>query len=231
MDDETTTPDAPVEGGEQPQPTTEAPAEAVETTTSTEEQPETVVAEPSEDEQLKTWADSKGLELDSDNAKKAAKMAQNAEKAMHQKAQKASELEKTVTAASEADVEATAEATGRDPELLKVVKQLQVQSQVRDFWNTEGVDKSFEPAMIELVNEKPYLAGDLETLYAAAVMKTGGVAAVKSQGKREALESLAHKQQAAVPTGNATTQTLAKKKDFSDLSISEMENQLGFVRR
>jgi hypothetical protein len=55
-------------------------------------------------------------------------------------------------------------------------------------------------------------------------MKSGGVAAVKSQGKREALESLAHKQQAAVPTGSATTSGQPKKKEFKDLSIKEMEN-------
>jgi hypothetical protein len=66
------------------------------------------------------------------------------------------------------------------------------------------VDPAYEPAMIDLLKTKPYLAGDLEALYASAVMKSGGVAAVKSQGKREALSDLAHKQQAAVPTGNAT---------------------------
>ncbi len=239
MDEDTTTPVAEDTGAEQAQPVDVAPAEAVEpTAVDTEEETPVAPAEgvSDEDTELTDWASKKGLELDSDNAKKAAKMAREAERAMHQKAQKASELEKTVTVQSDAEAEAVAEATGQDPELLKRLQRVEVRDNVRDFWNTplpngDMPDRSIEQAMIEQVTAKPYLAGDLRSLYATALFESGGVAAVKSQGKREALQSLAHKQQAAVPTGNATTTGTPKTKNFADLSIEEMEAKLGFARR
>jgi plasmid maintenance system antidote protein VapI len=231
MEEETTTP-APVDTGvETTQPVEAVNTEAVITPAVATEEQTTETTEPSDDEQLNKWAESKGLELDSDNAKKAAKMAREAEKAMHSKAQKASELEKAAAAVSDADAVQVAEATGQDPELLKRLQAVETKERVRDFWSQDDIDRSYEPAMIDLLKTKPYLAGDLDALYATAVMKSGGVAAVKSQGKREALESLAHKQQAAVPTGSATTSGQPKKKEFKDLSIKEMENKLGFAPR
>jgi hypothetical protein len=236
MDEETTTPAATDSGvvEETTQPVEAVTTEAVETTpASTEGQAEEASASAADDAdaELAKWATAKGLELDSDNAKKAAKMAREAEKAMHQKAQKASELEKSVTAVSDEDAAAKAEASGQDPELIKRLQRVEVRETVRDFWNQDGIDRSYEPTMIDILKDKPYLAGDLESLYATAVMKSGGVAAIKSQAKRETLESLAHKQQAAVPTGSATTSGTPKGKAFGDLSIKEMEKKLGFVRQ
>lgn len=218
------------------QPVETASPEAVQTTTAPEQQTEQP-SEPSEDEQLAKFAESKGLTLDSDNATKAAKMAMNAEKLMHQKTARASELEKSIATQSDEQAEAVAEQTGQDPELLKRLQRVEVKEAVRDFWNTpdEGgstPDRSLEPAMIKLLETKPHLAGDLESLYASAVVKSGGISAVKSQASRETLEKLAHSQQAAVPTGNATTSgTGAKEKPFAELSIKEMEAKLGYVRR
>lgn len=191
----------------QPEPTEQA--EAVKTTDDTSEQKtESQPSEPSEDDQLAKWAEKKGLTLDSDNATKAAKMAREAERAMHQKAQKASELEKTLTGTSDQIAEEVALSTGQDPELLKRLQRVEVKEAVRDFWNTPNSDgtvpdRSLEPQMIEILQEKPHLAGDLESLYATTLVKSGNIGAVKSQGKREALESLAQKQQASVPRGNA----------------------------
>lgn len=220
------------------QPVEAAPAEAATQATEQpiEEQAEQT-SEPSEDDQLATWAEKKGLVLDSDNAKKAAKMAREAEKAMHSKAQRASELEKSLSTQSDDYAEQVAEQTGQDPELLKRLQRVEVKEAVRDFWNSpmadgETPDKSLEPTMIELLQTKPHLAGDLESLYATALVSSGKFGAAKSQGKREALESLAHKQQAAVPTGNATNSGVtSKEKPFAELSISEMEARLGTVRQ
>ncbi len=208
-------------------------------TTTTDEQP---VTEPSEtqqdadgapdvDDKLQKYAANQGIELDSPSAIKAARLAMNNQAEKTRTYQKASELEKAASAISDTDAEQVAESTGKDPELLKRVQRVEVRESVRDFWNRDDVDRSFEPAMVELLESKPYLAGDLESLYASAVLKSGGIAAVKSQGKREALESLAHKQQAAVPMGNATTKATPKEKPFNELSIPEMEKRLGFVAR
>lgn len=235
MEDDTTTPAAPATGvDESTQPVTEAPAAAVDkpdksTEQKTEDDKQSSAAD--EDAQLESWAKKKGLELDSDNAKKAAKMAREAEKDFHAKRQHTTELEKATTAISDEDAAVTAQVTGENPELLKRLQRVEVREAVRDFWNQDGIDKAYEPTMIELLKTKPYLAGDLESLYATAVMKSGGVAAVKSQGKREALENLAHTQQAAVPAGSATTNGSPKGKAFEDLSIKEMEKKLGFAKR
>lgn len=240
MADNTNTEEAtPVAGAEEAQPVEQEQEQTAAVDTSTEpseseqggEAEESAEGEPQVDDKLQKYATSQGLELDNPNAIKAARLAMENQSKVTKNYQKASELEKAASAVSDEDATATAEATGQDPELLKRVQRVEVREAVRNFWNQEGVDRSFEPAMIDLLKTKPYLAGDLESLYATAVMKSGGVAAVKSQGKREALESLAHKQQAAVPTGSATTSASPKAKPFADLSISEMEKKLGFVRR
>lgn len=209
-------------------------ADVQDTTDSGETQEETEAEEHSASEpdaKLKKYAVSQGIDLDSPNAIKAAQIAMKAQSEATKRYQKSSELEKAATTISDEDATASATATGQNPELLKRLQRVEVRESVREFWQQDGIDKAYEPAMIELLKTKPYLAGDLESLYATAVMKSGGVAAVKSQGKREALESLARKQQAAVPAGNATTTAKPKAKAFKDLSIAEMEKQLGFAKR
>lgn len=236
MDDETTTPESVDTGVEQTQPVDVETTEAVETPeVDTEEQVEAAPesAEPSvdEDAELSEWASKKGLELDSDNTKKAAKMAREAEKAFHAKSQKASELEKAATTASDEIADSEAIRTGQDPELLRRLQRVEIKNTVSDFYESNPDARQYDALMGEIATERPHLAGDLDALYATAVVKSGGVAAVKSQGKREGLADLAHRQQAAVPRGNATTSGTPKGKDFKDLSISEMEKKLGFVRQ
>lgn len=235
MAEETTTP-VPVEAGAQAQPAEPVTTEAVETTApATEEQTEEAQAGASdEDAELTSWAEKKGLELDSDNTKKAAKMAREAEKAFHAKSQKASELEKAASVTTEAEakaVEQYAANTGQDPEMVKAVRELQTEKRVREFWDSPNVDRKFEKAMVETLQARPDLKNDLESLYALSVVRSGGVAAVQSQAKIDTLSELAQKQQATSPKGNATTRTAPKQKEFKDLSIKEMEAQLGFVRR
>lgn len=233
MDEETTTPEPVETGAEIAQPVETESTAAVETPTeSTEEQTsEPAEGASDEDAELSAWASKKGLELDSDNTRKAAKMAREAEKDFHAKRQQSSELEKAAAAISDEDAASTAQATGQDAALLQRVQRVEIRENVRDFWNQPDIDKAYEPAMIELLKTKPYLAGDLESLYATAVMKSGGVAAVKSQGGRDALTKLAQNQQAAVPRGNATSAGQPQKKEFKDLSLAEMEKKLGTFRR
>lgn len=187
---------------------------------------------PTQDDKLRKYAASQGFELDSPNAIKAAQIAMKAQSEATRNHQKASELERNLTGRSDEYAEEVAEQTGQDPELLKRLQRVEVKEAVRDFWSQDGIDRKYEPDMIKLLAEKPHLAGDLESLYASAVMKSGSVAATKSQGKREALQALAHSQQAAVPTGNATNSgTTPKGKPFEELSVEEMEAKLGFVQR
>lgn len=185
---------------------------------------------PEIDDKLRKFADNQGIPLDSPGAIKAAELLRKNQADKTKAFQKASELEKAATTVSDEDATARAEATGQDPELLRRVQRVEVKEAVRDFWNQEGIDRSYEPQMVSLLAEKPYLAGDLEALYATAVSRSGHVAQVKSQAKKETLSELAHKQQAAVPTGNATQRGTPKEKPFESLSIAEMEKKLGYHR-
>jgi hypothetical protein len=192
---------------------------------------------PQVDEKLQKYAKSQGLELDSPSAIKAAQIAMKNQSEATRTYQRASELEKTVSTVSDQYAEAEAAQTGQDPELLKTVRGLQIENAVNKFWNTplangDLPDKGLEQAMIAEVQSKPYLAGDFESLYATALFKSGSAENVKSQAKRETLEELAHTQTAAVPRGNATNSSMTPaEKPFQDLSIQEMEQKLGFVRR
>jgi hypothetical protein len=221
--EETTTTNAPVDAGEvqtiqgiaiddqgqaisQPEDTDQAQA-AVETTET--ENTQEATSEPSEDEQLTKFATAKGVTLDSDSAKKLAKMAMNAEKAMHSKATRASELERTMSTMGDDAAQRQAQATGENPEVLKRLMSMEVKSSIRDFWDANPDAQQYESEMARIATEAG-LYGTPEAIlkasYAIAAMNNQG--AVKSQGKREALESLAHKQQAAVPTGNAVNSSM-----------------------
>lgn len=223
--EETTTTNEPVESGEVQsingvaidnqgmaisQPEEQEESSADEATTAPEKQTTTATSEPSEeDEQLTKFAETKGLVLDSDNAKKAAKMAMNAEKLMHTKSARASELERTMSSMGDDSAQRQAEVTGENPEVLKRVQRMEIKESIRDFWDSNPDAKQYESEMAKIAVESGLYGSPeaiLKASYAIATMNNQG--AVKSQGKREALESLAHKQQAAVPMGNAVTSSM-----------------------
>jgi hypothetical protein len=105
--------------------------------------------------------------------------------------------------------ERQAEVTGENPEVLKRVQRMEIKESIRDFWDANPEAKQLEAEMAKIAVDAG-LYGSPESIlkasYAMAAMNNSG--AVKSQGKREALESLAHKQQAAVPTGNAVNSSM-----------------------
>lgn len=198
LDDTDNAPAVPTEPTEQPEEQTE-----VSTEVSVD-----VDDEPSEDDQLVKFAQAKGLELDSDNAKKAAKMAMNAEKLMHQKSQQASQLEK---ATKITDDQVPVGLTAPEADSLRV-RNLELKYEVSD-WKSRNPDKlKYESEMVQVLSDptKRLLVQEglltLDDVYSIAKATAPGVeAALKSQGKKEALQTLAHKQQAAVPRGNAVT--------------------------
>ena len=242
MDEETTT-EAPVESGaiqningiaidEQgmaiAEPETAEPAEAVTTTTEPEVQtveatePLTETEVSTEDEQLKKFAEAKGLELDSDNAKKAAKMAMNAERLMHDKTKRASELERTMSTMSDSSAEQVASITGQDPEVLKRLQRMEVKNSISEFWDSNPNAKQYESEMAEIATTAG-LYGSPEAILKAsyAIAVSNNTDALKSQGKQEALRSLAQKQQAAVPTGNAVNSSMTSQ-TITPQNVSQM---------
>lgn len=225
----------------QPAEVVDSPAEAVQTdatdvadvaepSEASQDSAEETPAAPDVDDKLRKYAANQGIELDSPGAIKAAKLAMKNQADKTREFQKASELEKATTDIADQDATITANNTGQDPEVLKRLQRMEVKETLRDFWSDPDHDRGMETKMTEIVLQKPYLAGDIEALYASAVYQSGGVAAVKSQAKKDTLSELAHKQQAAVPTGNATQRGTPKEKPFAELSIPEMEKRLGTFR-
>jgi len=197
-------------------------AEAVETTTEPENTEEATSEPSDEDAQLTKFATAKGVTLDSDNAKKLAKMAMNAEKAMHSKATKASEMERTMSEMSDASAERQAQATGENPEVIKRLQRMEVKDSIREFWDSNPDAKQYESEMAKIAVESG-LYGSPEAILKAsyAMAATQNQGAIKSQGKREALESLAHKQQASVPTGNAVNSSMTSQ-TITPQNVSQM---------
>ncbi len=186
----------------------QAVAEPVETDTATaesttqDEQAETEQVTESESQETDNsdedaaWAKNKGLSIETDNERKLAQMARNAEKAMHEKSVKASQLEKAI----DTGITQEAEAQGLTGDDRVEIARIKVKMNVREFFEDHPEAKAYEQAMATELSAKPHLAGDLESLYATAIYKSGHL---QNQGKKQALESLVHKQQAAVPKGNA----------------------------
>ena len=224
--DEVTTTDAPVESGEvqningiaiddqgmaisEPEETEQA--EAVQQTTEPEVETEEQTVEPSEEDgELAKFAQTKGLELDSENAIKAAKMAMNAERLAGRQASRAGQLEKTMSGMSDESAEQVAQATGQDPEVLKRLQRMEVKDSIREFWDNNPDARQYEAEMAQIAVESG-LYGSPEAILKAsyAIAQSANSANLKSQGKQEALKSLAQKQQAAVPTGNAVTSSMS----------------------
>lgn len=185
-------------------------AEAVQETTEPTEttNDEETPPEPSKDDNsTEDWLKAKGIDPSSPEAvKKVAEMARNAEKAMHQKAQKASELEKSMQTTVEAEEQQHEIATGQVlNESDKLVRRLYVKDTLRTFYENNPEARQYDKAMAEVVAQRPHLAGDLDAIYALARSKD--VDTIKSQTKQETLRNLAQKQQAAVPQGNAVSPT------------------------
>lgn len=233
MEETTTTVDTTVDTGAQEALPAQVENTADATTTTTDSPAEGASALPEVDEKLQSFAKGQGIDNISELSErelKLLKVARDNQAEFQRKSQKASELEKTFSQVSDQIAEQTAQQTGVDPAVLKRLQALEVNKAVSDFFGSHPEARQYEQDMIKVYHQKPYLGVDLDALYATALVQAGGMDAVKSQGKKEALSNLAHKQQATAPTGNATTQSSPKEKPFQELSIKEMEAKLGFVR-
>lgn len=239
MEDDTTTTQPTDDAGAQAPPVEPVVTDVADETTTTEpSEPSSDAAEetpsaPTADDKLQKFARSQGIDLDSPSAIKAAQIAMKAQSEATRNYQKASQIEKGMIEMSDSSAEQVAQATGQDPEVLKRLQRIEVRDTIRDFWDKHPGAAKYEDRMTEIANTAG-LYGTPEAILKAAY----GMAVaedtdnVKSQGKREALQSLAQKQQAAVPTGHATNPSATpKEKPFKELSLEEMRAKLGYARR
>jgi len=184
---------------------------------------------PEADDKLKNFAKAQGIEDLSELSERELrllKVAKDNQAEFQRNRQKASELEKSIGAVSDEYAEEAAAQTGENPEVLKRLQRMEVKDAVREFWDSNPDAQQYEQKMVEILQQRPHLAGDLESLYAVARMQAGGVDAAKSQGKREALESLAQKQQAAVPKGNATNSSDMTGSKITPQNVNQMVSSM-----
>ena len=179
---------------------------ADESTQPEEQEGTTAESEPTEssseqwDEETAAWAEKKGIDLnDPEGIKKAVQSYREAEKQLHKASQERSELQKLVQSG-----ELTPPVDDSEVAQLKAeVAQMRMENQVNNFWNKNPEAREYESDMVEILNQRPHLANDLDALYALARVQSGSD---KVQGGKEALERLATKQKASVARGAATTQ-------------------------
>jgi len=190
--------------------------QAVETETETTESTD----EPAEDtseEDLSDWANKKGIDLETPEGRaKALKSMRESEKAFHAKAQHASELEKNLAAPG-----LSSDATEAQ-QALAIASQLQNEKIIRDWKSSNNVTDDEDQAMGEYAKANPRAAKllmdghlTLDEFRAIAVpAQRIDKDAIRKEGGKEALESLANKQRATAVKGSAssnqTTTTLTR---------------------
>jgi hypothetical protein len=220
MEESTTTETTASTGAEEAQPdttqATDSAATTDESTTTTTKQDEGTEAVA--DENL-DWLQKKGIDpQDPDVVTKLAKMYRDAEKAMHESNQKASELQNALSTDPP-----TQQQQADDPvaSLQAEVQAMKLATNVNTFFTSNPDAKQYEAKMAEIVTSNPTVgtlvkAGylNVEQLYQMAKGADGSRENdLKTQGGREALQKVADKQQGRAVTGAATNSDLAPAKD------------------
>jgi hypothetical protein len=208
VSDETTTTessDTQASESSQPEVTNNEAAESQAETTSQSDDSE--VTEPqtdnSDETETKEWAAKKGVDINDPIA--LAKLARETEKSFHAKSTEVSELKKVVGAQTpEGVADGTVEA-----DAYPIMNRLRV----AEFYNDNPDAKQFDAKMAEIVDEKPWLAQDLDVLLAVAKSESAGEAALKARqdGRKEALDSVAKATAAGAPKATATGKAQPKK--------------------
>ncbi|MFE7720101.1 hypothetical protein ACFU44_13790 [Nocardia rhizosphaerihabitans] len=211
MDPKTTTEPATQDPGVTVTQPEEQPATAVTTpepepTTTPTEEP--APAENPSEEDHAAWLASKGIDLSTPEGQaKAAKSWREAEKAMTQKSQAASELAK--------QLQQTPVAVESDnplvQQLAEEVIQMKRQQNIATFAASVNLTTDQELKMAQYMVENPDTAKlvnagymTLDQVYKLSDANTSDPTVIKQQGGKEALEKLANKQRATAPVGNAT---------------------------
>ena len=191
-----------------------------ESTTTTDQQTEEETVEEtttSDDEDLTDYWAKKGIDITTPEGQaKAAKSYREAEKAMHNKAQQASELEKQVNA-QPLDVDTDNELVRQ---ALEKSNALETTMKVREWKQQNNITPEQDAALGQYVTENPNKAYLLKNGYltyddilAMSGVKSQDTSEAKKQGSREALQDVANKQRATAINGSASQAAPAVKED------------------
>lgn len=194
---------------------TEAVSEGEDTSQASEsEESESEESGNSEETELKDWAAKKNLSLD--DPLKLAKMYREAEQALGKKGQKEGQLK---TAVSDAN---TASGTEEYQALKNEVEAL-------SFYFNHPEAKEFESQMVGILEEKPWLASDLDTVLDVAKGRSVTDAATRLKerqaGKKEALTQTANAERGAQPRASVTQPGYESKGKITPDNVNEVVGQ------
>lgn len=196
----------------------ETPTEAVIENEDTSQTSETVDVEPDETEEatdnsdeaeLKEWAASKNLPLD--DPIKLAKMYRESEKQLGKKGQKEGQLRKAVETAN---VESGADDT----------QALNNRITALEFYLAHPDARQYEEEMVSILEDKPWLANDLEVVLDAARGRSGSkqLVAERQAGKKEGLAAAEKAGRAAPPRAGATNTATAGDARITPANVDEV---------
>lgn len=196
---------------EQAEETTEQAVDTSATQDTDQQTEQATEQDASEDDELKAWAEKKGLSLDDPIA--LAKMVREGDKKVTEATQAAKKLESSIKTAS-AD--------------LDDVQQLRNEVAVMNFFQSYPDARELESEMAKVVEEKPYFANDLEGLYfyTKGLQADRGLVAAKQAGSKETLAAVAQKERAAAPKASASTRTETielTNEDIKNMSLEEYQ--------
>lgn len=198
------------------------PAAVTEEDSTSQEQPEEAQAteevqeasaavEETQADDVKAWAEKKGLPLD--DPVKLAQMYRDAEKKMHEATQPkpaAKPLE-------------TIEATGNPQydQLVGAVNEMRLQQEVNNFFQQNPDAEQYRAHMAEIANNRPWI-NDLDAIYALAKNDPNREASLKAQGGKEALTNLAQKQSAVPPKSSANNTSAYETGAITPQNVNEL---------
>lgn len=184
------------------------------------------------DDSLAKFAKSQGIDdlsTLSDREQKLLKIASDNQKAYRQQSNQpkitdaASELNKPADDATEVQ------------KLASKVAAFEYANTTNQFWSGDGKDRTLEPTMIQVLNEKKEqfgkeyafsLSQDLDTLYAMAQIKSGAVdtTAAIEEGRRQERDSIRQQSSAGAPQSHATQPNTGSAKINMDWVNSEYDS-------
>ena len=168
----------------------------------------------SEEAELKDWAAKKNLPLD--DPVKLAKMYRESEKQLGKKGQKEGQLK---TAVQSANTEAGVED----------LQALRNEVTALSFYVNHPEAKQFEPEMVSILEEKPWLANDLDIVLDVAKGRTTTEAtrlvAERQAGKKEALAAAEQAGRAAQPRASASNSATTATGKITPANVDEIVGQ------
>lgn len=216
MEDTTTTDSLPAEASEDTSQLEQAVDNAAEVATDETQTPTESDSAPQETED-DTWLKNKGV--DPSDPKAVAEAWRKAEQEFHKTRQDAkSQLQTAATNSYEEDEFA-------DP-MAQRLQVVETRLAVQDFYSAHPDAKDMDADMAKIVTAKPYLAADLEAVYAIA--RAGKYEAdlktAETKGRTAAKAEIARTSGAALPNGNASDSTPAPvltRQAIADMTAAE----------